>query len=398
MKIAHIVSTPPFAWGTGGSARVVYDQAKALALKGHEVSVISTDIFTPNENANVKKNPEIVDGFNLYRFPCISSKLAWKYKIYASFSLISYVKKQVSDYDIIHLHDLISIHAIMVMHNCIKNQIPYVITPHGSVPWLNEKKFINRTYARIFGIKILKNASKVTALTTKERDQLIDCGVDVDNIVIIPNGIDPLDYVNFPTRGRFKKQFGITTDKKVVLYIGRINKIKGLELLIEAFGDLLAETKDVVLALVGPDDGFLRDVKNMVKTLGIESSVILTGPLFGAEKMQALADADLFILPSHYEAFGISLIEAMVCRIPIIVTTGCAISDVVKEGGLVVGHDAKELKGAMEYLLDNDDIRISCGKNGLDIVLEKFNWATIIEKIETLYELAIHDSGRKTIE
>lgn len=389
MKIAHIVSTPPFAWGTGGSARVVYDQAKALAVKGHEVSVISTDMFTPGVSATPMVNPEKIDGFLLYRFPCISSKLAWKYKFYASFQMMSYMKNHISDFDVVHLHDLISVHAISTMRHCIKNDVPYVLTAHGSIPWLKERHLINLLYSMSFGRRLINNASKISALTATEREQLVNYGVDEKKIEIIPNGVSIANYVDLPPKGGFRKKFGIGSQEKVILYLGRIHEIKGLDLLVKSFHNTINEVTNVRLVIAGPDDGYLSTLLGLIKDLKLEQNVILTGPLYDADKIMAFVDSDIYVLSSHYEAFALSLIEAMACDMPIIVTKRCAISDVVKDGGIVVGHNEKEFSAAMVYLLHNDEKRKQFGVKGRSIVLEKYNLEKIILDVENFYASAI---------
>ena len=120
MKILQIVSTPPFAWATGGCARVVYDISKELVKRGHDVTILTTDLYEPGKRFPYKANPEFIDGIRIIRFKYISNWLAWKNKIYISPGLIWYLKNHLQEYEIIHLQDLISVHAVATVKYCKK--------------------------------------------------------------------------------------------------------------------------------------------------------------------------------------------------------------------------------------------------------------------------------------
>lgn len=389
LKIAHVVSTPPFTWGAGGSARVVYDQAKELARRGHKVSVITTDLHPPTEAAVKRHNPEMVDGFDLFRFPCISNTMAWKSKIYISTQLAGYLKKHVSEYDIVHLQDLISYHAVATARSCIRNGVPYVITAHGSIPWLQEPKLIHRIYSDHYGRMILERASRISALTSSELEQYVGYGVSKQKVEIIPNGIDPEGYQALPQKGLFRSKHGIGQDEKMVLFLGRIHEIKGLDLLVDAFAEVEKRIEKVKLVIVGPDDGYLHVVNDRIRKHGVGKNVAIIGPIYGEEKWQALVDADVFALPSRYDAFPMALLEALACGTPVVVTTGCAISDLAERAGRVVRFDASEFAGATATLLEDRGAREALGAQGRELMLREYTWTSIIDKVEALYRSAM---------
>ena len=163
--------------------------------------------------------------------------------------------------------------------------------------------------------RIIQNASKIIALNQREADQYKKIGVSQNKIAIVPNGLDLLKYSVMPLKGTFRKRFGISTNEKIVLYLGRIHQIKGIDILIKAFAEVVLKLDNVKLVIAGPDDGFLFEVESLIKILKIGKKVLFVGPLFGNEKLEAYVDADVYVLPSLYEAFPMGLLEAQKDRL-----------------------------------------------------------------------------------
>lgn len=348
LKILQVISTPPFAWATGGCARIVFDLSKELVKQGHEVTILTTDMYKPNQRYYYQ-NPEIIEGIKIIRYKYINDNLAWNKKIYISPGMIKYLKKNIREYDIVHLEDLISVQAIVTAKLCKKNNIPYVLTVHGSLTWLKQKGILNLLYLK-FGLNIIKNASKLIALNDIEREQYIQLGINPELIEIVPNAVDYRTYVNLPPYGSFRKKYGLK-DEKIILYLGRINKIKGIDLLLDAFSLMRKENK--ILIIIGPDEGFLDELKNKSRNLGIERHILFIDPLFGKEKLEAYVDANIYVLPSRYEMFPLTVIESWACGTPVIVTEKCAISSFIGESGKVSKFNKNSLKDAIVEMLND---------------------------------------------
>ena len=251
MKIAQVVSTPPMAWGTGGVARVVYDLSKELVKRGHEVTILTTDLYKPNKRYFTADGYEYIDGIKIIRFKNISNQLAWKHKLFISVGLINYLRVHLHEYDIIHLQDIISTQAIATSKSCKKNDVPYIISTHGSIPWLNQDKKINKVFKKLWGYEILKHANKITVLNQYEAEQCKYKGINKDNIKVVYNYIDPDEYRNLPQKMEFKKKYSIKKETQMILYVGRLEKSKGLDLLINAFAELSKDLDDIILVIVG---------------------------------------------------------------------------------------------------------------------------------------------------
>jgi len=144
---------------------------------------------------------------------------------------------------------------------------------------------------------------------------------------------------------------------------------------------------DVRLVIVGPDDGYLPSLKKLIADLKISTKVLFTGPLYGQEKLKAYVDADVYVLPSSYEIFGITVLEACACGAPVVVTDRCGIADVIDgQAGLVVAYDKEQLQHALLHMLDDDKMRLRFGEKGKLLVREKFNCENIAEQVERVYK------------
>ena len=202
---------------------------------------------------------------------------------------------------------------------------------------------------------------------------------------------DLSEFDNLPERGEFRTKYGLDANQKIILFLGRIHRIKGLDLLIKVFSDLAKFLDDVKLVIAGPDDGYLTSLKKLVADSEISEKVLFTGPLYGQEKLKAYVDADVYILPSFYETFPMTLLEAMACGTPVIVTDRCGIADVINgQAGLVVPYDKDQLRDALLHMLSDDQMRLRFGEKGKLLVREKFNWEKIAEQVEGVYRGVQH--------
>jgi glycosyltransferase involved in cell wall biosynthesis len=397
MKILQIISTPPFVWATGGCTRVTYEISRELIKRGHNVTIVTTDMYKPNKRYKIKKNPEFINGLEIYRFRNISNKLAWKYYLYSDIGITMFLRKHICKYDVVHLQDFRSFQTIATTYYCKKFNVPYVLQPHGG-PLDKNTLNMKLIFDKIFTDKTLKYSSYVIAVTKYEKTMLKSYGVDEDKIKIVPNGIDLSQYENLPERGEFRKKYSIRDDEKIILYLGRLHKIKGIDLLVKAFSDLVKELDKIKLMIVGPDDGFLPILKKHIENLKIGDKVLFTGPLYERDKLEAYVDADVYVLPSVYEIFGITVLEACACGAPVIVTDRCGIADVVdSKVGYVVEYDKDRLRDAIFKILSDEELRRRFGEEGRRLAIEEFGWDPIVRKIEGIYETTLAKRKRKIV-
>jgi len=171
--------------------------------------------------------------------------------------------------------------------------------------------------------------------------------------------------------------------------LGRIHKIKGLDVLVKAFRILSKEMSDVTLVIAGPDCGYIHTLRELIMALEIQQKVIFTGPIFGKDKLAAYIDSDAYVLPSRSECMPITVLEACACGIPVIVTKRCGIADVVDNNvGLVTSLNELDLCDAMLRILGNVELRRRFTRNSSDFVKDRFTWDRIVGKLERIYAMA----------
>ncbi|PWR71769.1 glycosyltransferase [Methanospirillum stamsii] len=397
MKILQVISSFPPAYSYGGAPKVAFDMSKELVKNGHEVTVFTTDAYNSSSRLEITTNPEIMDGINVFRFRNISNTFTRKNFSCAPLMFLS-LKKVIQDFDIIHLHEYRSFQALFVHYYAMKYQIPYIIQAHGSVLPIFEKLWMKKIFDLFWGNRILQDASKLIAVSKTEKNQYLKMGIPEDKIVIIPNGINLSEYEKLPEYGKFRKKYKINSDQKIILYLGRIHKSKGIDVLINSYSKLLDQTKYVKLIIVGPDDGYLTSIKELIEKLHIQDNVIITGPLYNEEKIEAFVDADVLVYPGILEIFGLVPFESIMCGTPVIVTDDCGCGELINEvrcGHLVNYGDTQILADTIRFSLNHET---DCQNNveiGKKFISTYLTWKKIGKNVESLYFNTIFNNKAK---
>jgi glycosyltransferase involved in cell wall biosynthesis len=208
---------------------------------------------------------------------------------------------------------------------------------------------------------------------------------------VVPNGIDPKVFAERPPPGYFRKRFPELKDKLVYLFLGRLDAGKGLDLLLPAFQLLAQKQRGVHLVLAGGNErGYEAEVREMIRKLDLAQHVTLTGLITGPEKLGALQDADVYVLPSRSEGLSIAMLEAMYMGLPVIVTDRVGLWREIaeKDCGYVVSLEESELAGALLKMANNSN-RASMGRNGKALVAEKYTWDVIAQNLMEEVQAAV---------
>lgn len=385
MKILIVSGTfPPRNFG--GVTASTFKLATSLLQSGHDVTVFTTDTGNDEKNRLDVKFCINMDGLKVFYFKNISNILAFRFRFYAPIRLFFHLRSIRESYDIIEIRDFRSLMSIFLQHFARQNNIPFIIQARGSLTYDEGNYLFKKFFDLLWGRKILKNATKIIAQSKTEADQYQLLGIEPQKIEIIPNWVNLENFQILPEKGIFKKKYSLNPEEKLILSLGRLNKIKGVDLLLLAFSKVLHDVKNVKLIIAGPDDGELVRLKKMAEELEICSDVRFVGPLYGDLKIAAYNDADIFVLPSKYDAFPNTVLESMACGTPVIATTGCHIADIVRENGIVIDYDSNQLKDAIITLIRDEDLAIEMGMRGRGIIFDKFNQETIIKKVIGIYQ------------
>lgn len=379
MRILQVI--PFFSPKFGGSVTVPYELSKELAKRNHGVTIITSDFGFDSQYAKTIHDA----GVEVIPFHCLAKFGLFLYTP----SIKVWLEKNLKEYDIIHMHNYRSYQNVVVRSFAMKYGIPYIVQAHGSVLPFFEKQNLKKLYDFVWGEKILKNASKLIAVSKIEKDQYLKMGLPGNKIEIIHNGIDVSEYEILPERGKFRIKYGIASDEKIILYLGRLHKSKGLDFLITGFSILLGLNRDVKLVIAGPNDGFLDILMKQIKKLKIDEKVLVTGPLYKNEKIEAFVDADVLLYPGIFEIFGLVPFEAIICGTPVIVSDDCGCGEVIKEancGYLVKYGDNTGLSTKIDEILNNPDAAKKRVIRGQQYINANLTWDTTILKFEELYE------------
>jgi glycosyltransferase involved in cell wall biosynthesis len=385
MKILQVIPYFYPAWAYGGPPRSAYGLCKELVQRGHEVTVFTTDAFDGAKRA--KEARETADGIEIRRYRNCSNYIAYHHRIFLSSGMISAMRQDLKNYDIVHLNEFRTLQNLLAHHYAKQAGVTYVIQTRGSLINVAAKQGLKSLFDMMGGRTLLRDATRLIALAPLEVEQYKSYGVAADKIDIVPNGIDQSEYANLPLKGTFRQKYGLDTKHKVILFLGRVHQTKDIDLLIKAFAGITKDFDDARLVIAGPDDGYLPALQSLAGELGVAEKVIFTGPLYGEQKLAAYTDADVYTLTSSWEAFGISVLEALACGTPVIVTDRCGIAAGIKDkAGLVVAYDAAAIKQALQTLLQDEPLRRRLGQDGKALVREKYGWGAIAEQVENTYK------------
>ena len=216
--------------------------------------------------------------------------------------------------------------------------------------------------------------------------------------VVVPLGVDLREFQNLPEPGRFRERFPEIGPKQIILFLGRINFKKGLDLLVQALAQVVRHRRDVHLVVAGPDnDGWGGRVRDWLQAAGLTDYATFTGMLLGEEKLAALRDAQMFVLPSYSENFGLAVVEAMACGLPVVISDQVNIwREVAAAGaGLVGPCEATRLAENLEALLADPERGAEMGRRGKALVAGRFQWDGVALALQDLYARLIANRLKK---
>lgn len=384
MRILHV--TPSLCPTFGGPSRGVPELSRALVKAGLSVDVVSTN---DGDSAHgVPLNVPLEEqGVRTRYFAKQNSSGSYG----LSWGLTRWLWKHIGDYDLIHTHMIFSYPTLATSRLASRMKRPYVVTPHGMVdPWcLGYKGWKKRPYMRLVENRTLSGSAALHALVTEERHYLDALNLASPTFVL-PNGVHLEDFYSLPRREVFERQYRKATGKKIVLFMGRIDPKKGLDLLVKAFARIIRgrERQDLCLVVAGPDlIGYQATIERLVEDEKIQEHVIFTGMISGEMKLAALSAADLFVLPSHSEGFSMAVLEALASACPVIITEACNFPEVASaQCGEVIPTDLERLTEALRTMLQNEDRRREMGERGRELVRQRYSWTTIATRMTEVYE------------
>jgi glycosyltransferase involved in cell wall biosynthesis len=389
MRILQIV--PSISLIYGGPSQMVLGLAPALAKEGVEVTILTTDSNgdTGQKPLDVPLNRSIKqDGYEIIYFRCAPFR---RYKF--SLDLLKWLKNHASEFDLAHIHALFSPISSAAAMVCRQQNLPYILRPLGTLDPadLQKKKQLKKLYVELIERRNLAGAAAFHFTSEQEAKISERFGVSTRDLVI-PLGVKPTQKSQ---QNAIRSQLEIPENVPLVLFMSRIDPKKGLNLLIPALEKLLIDNKfHFVLAGTNPQDpDYEQKIKSQIENSPLRSHTTITGFVSGELKASLLQAADLFVLPSYYENFGIAVAEAMVAGIPVIISDQVHIWQQVSdsESGWVSKTDVSALFELLQEALQNPQERQRRGQNAQKYALEHFSWDAIARQMIQAYQQILNN-------
>ena len=379
MRILQIV--PSISLIYGGPSQMVLGLAPALARAGVKVTVLTTD-----SNGDIDQKPLDVplnrpaeqDGYQIIYFRCAPFR---RYKF--SLDLLKWLNRYAQEFDLAHIHALFSPVSSAAAAVCRKQKLPYILRPLGTLDPadLRKKRQLKQLYAAILERPNLAGAAAVHFTSVQEAKISERFGVSTRDLVI-PLGVIPPQSLLKKEGSMKRSQLGIPEDVPLVVFMSRIDLKKGLNLLIPALEKLLdlGLNFHFVLAGTNPQDpNYEEKIQSQIRASPLRSHTTITGFVTGELKCDLLQAADLFVLPSYYENFGIAVAEAMASGVPVIISDQVHICQEIRdsESGWVSQLDRAEITELLRIALQNPLERHRRGLRAQEYALKHYSWDAI---------------------
>ncbi len=396
MKFLYVLHAYKPAYRVGGPIISVSTIAERLVKRGHEVTVFASNSNLDQDLEVQCTHPIYLNGVKVWYFKYEEPLKRW-------FPFVPYLSKSMGFLYTPRMKE--EIEKVIPLVDCVHTHLPFVYPSYvaGNAAIRQKKPLFyhqrgvfdperlrfrglkKRLYIEIIEKPIMKKATTLIALTEAERESFRRFAANTP-CEIVPNGVDCSLYKRSPESGSLKR-YGIRGGDFVILFLGRLQPIKGAEILLEAFIRISRDFPEAVLILAGPDEfGIEKIIRKRAHESGLSDRIILPGMVQGDEKINLLARCDLFCLPSMGEGFSIAILEAMASGKPVMISPGCHFPDVERyNAGWIIERDIEKLAAALASALHfSDDVKIR-GNAALNLAKTFYSWDYTIERLEAVY-------------
>ncbi|NET31570.1 MAG: glycosyltransferase [Cyanothece sp. SIO1E1] len=380
MKILMVI--PYLASSYGGTTKIVKELANSVGQ-----CQVSVDVVTTNADyasiLPVKTSQWIVQGS--YRVQYFSawhrSDLIW------SLALAQWLTRHINEYDLVHTHTIFAPLISWTHGLCQLRKIPYISAPHGMLePWaLSYKSWKKNIYYTSLERNFLSKASAIQVTASPEGKNINFLGFD--KLTLVPNGLNKEKYLSLKSPAIFYSRFPHLHNKKLILFLGRIDPKKGLDLLAPAFARVRKSFPDIHLVIAGPDRiNFTPTAKGYFIEAHCLEATTFTGMLKGSLKYAALAAADLYVSPSYSEGFSMSILEGMAVGLPCIITQNCNFPEAqAAKAAYVVKTNTQAIADALLTCLQNPHQAKQLGHKAQNFIAQNYTWKQSAKKLLNTY-------------
>lgn len=339
----------------------MYDFARGLSARGVTVDVLTTDVLDGHRRATPRE--EVMEGVSVRRLPNVSNSLAWRTKKYLPRGLLRTLARVVRTYDVVHVTDTRTMLTAATFAATTAAGVPLCLSAHGSLPGsVGLRGAVKRAYDAALVRPMLARAALLLAQTEHEAFLYRQFGGRPGSVRPLPLPLDLAQVPGAPESRYIRRRLGLADDLRIVLFLGRVHYLKGVDLLVEALGPLLGER--LVLVVAGRDDGQQPHLQRRFAGLLRRGRLRFAGPIYGADRFAAYADADVFCLtPRHWEETSVATLEAAAAGTPVVVSEQAEIPGLTEAGGgFVVSLEPAAIRRAVETVLERSNEMGACAR------------------------------------
>ena len=359
--------------------------ALGSAARGHDVTVLTTDAL--DQRNRIATLEETVAGLRLLRRRNVSAWLRGRYNLSTPLGMRKTAERILPGMDILHIHEFRTAENLLVTPVARELGIPIVLSAHGTLTQATGRSMLKRSWDRLLSPAVAGRIDHVLALTPKEladaRDLWRRFGRRAipTRFSVLPNGVDPAAYAKLPDDSDFRQRCHLD-DVPTVLFLGRLQRRKGVDVLLKAFQ--AAQIPRSQLLIVGPDEGMAATLTRLAAG---DRRIVLTGYLEGRRRLQALAAADILALPATGEGLPMAVLEAMAAGLPVLLSPGCNLPEVAEAGaGFVAAPTVDAFADKLRPLLTDGSLRDQMGMNARQLAVGKYAWDGVCARLEAVYE------------
>lgn len=335
-----------------GPIKVAYDHAIELQKKWFSVTVITTDALDDKNRNNTLE--ETIDWIKIYRFRNFSNKLAKFHNIYLPLWMRKRLKNNIKNYNIVHIHDILNIPALLWSYYAKKNNIKYFLHPHWTLSDTrieSRKSWIKKIFLKLF--QPMLNNTKVIFALTKQEEKEIKKHTKNKNIYILPNWIDLNEFENIPEID-LRKKYWLDKNTIIFSFIWRIQYIKWLDIAFRLLSDYNKINSNWRYLVIWPDEWEKDKLVNLSKELWIKDKIIWYWISTGKEKYSLLKSSNLFLFTSRAEWFPMTILEALWCWLPVFISEWCNLPEVTNNVWQVTDINYLTWKTLNDFVLSYD--------------------------------------------
>jgi glycosyltransferase involved in cell wall biosynthesis len=379
LRVLHVI--PSVSPARGGPSFAVVDMARGLAAAGLEVDIASTDDDDRRRLKVPLQVPIRTDGYTQWYFPRQS-------RFYGvSLAFRAWLAKRLPSYAVVHIHGLFSHASVQAALIARRTRVPYVVRPVGTLEqWgmRSSRPGLKRLSLWLLERRILEDAAAVHFTSRREQQEAELLCVAMKSRVI-PLGIDVEPYLKLDGNGWLRRSF---PRRLIALFLSRLHPKKGADLLLSAFALVKQEREELLLVMAGdgPVD-YVAHLKQQAAGLGVASDVLWAGFLASSHQAEALADADIFVLPSYSENFARAAVEAMAAGTAVVVSSGVGIAESIKAAGagVVVEPTVESLTAGLQCVIE-DKARQRMSERSRLLATQAFSREAMCERLVSLYD------------